>query len=142
MPPKIADELKNSEILERVLSRDRFVLNQGIKPEVVRPGYGKASLVVTEHHLNGVDIVQGGALFTLADYAFALACNSYENVAVGIESNISFVKPSRVGDTLYAEAEEISRSKSLGSYLVRIVNAKGELIAVFYGRAFFRQEKK
>jgi acyl-CoA thioesterase len=142
MSLEIADELKNSEILERVLSQDRFVLEQGIKPEIVRPGYGKASLVVTEHHLNGVDIVQGGALFTLADYAFALASNSHESIAVGIESNISFVKPSRVGDVLYAEAEEISRSKSLGSYLVRITNAKNELTAVFYGRAFFRQEKK
>jgi acyl-CoA thioesterase len=141
MSLEIADELKDSKILERVLLRDRFVLSQGIKPEIVRPGYAKASLTVTEHHLNGVDIVQGGALFTLADYAFALAGNSHESVAVGIESNISFVKPSRVGDVLYAEAEELSRSKSLGSYLVRITNTQGELTAVFYGRAFFRQEK-
>jgi acyl-CoA thioesterase len=142
MALEIADELKNSEILKRVLAGDRFVLEQGIKAEAVRPGYGKASLVVTEHHLNGVDIVQGGAVFTLADYAFALASNSHENIAVGIESNISFVKPSRVGDTLYAEAEELNRSKSLGSYLVRITNQQGELAAVFYGRAFFRQERK
>lgn len=138
---EIPDELKQSPVIERVLTRDRFAQLLGIKVEELRPGYARASLAVDERLFNGVDIVQGGAVFTLADYAFALASNTHENVAVGVESNISFMKPTRTG-TLFAEAEEISRSKSLGSYVVRITNDKGDLTALFYGRAFFRADEK
>lgn len=134
---EIPDELKRSPVLQRVLTRDRFAQLLGIRIEELRVGYARASMIIDERMLNGVDIVQGGAVFTLADYAFALAGNTHENVAVGIESNISFMKPTR-GGMLFAEAEEISRSKSLGSYVVRITDENGELKAMFHGRAFFR----
>ena len=138
---EIPDELKQAPALERVVARDRFAQLLGIKIEELRAGYARASLAIDDRLLNGVDIVQGGAVFTLADYAFALASNTHDSVAVGVESNISFMKPT-LGGTLFAEAEEISRSKSLGSYTVRITNDKGDLSALFYGRVFFRNEKK
>lgn len=134
---EIPDELKQSPVLDRVLTRDRFARLLGIRVEELRAGYARASLAVEERLFNGVDILQGGAVFTLADYAFALAGNTHETVAVGIESSISFLKPIR-GGTLFAEAEEISLSKSLGSYVVRITDENGDLAALFYGRAFFR----
>ncbi len=137
---EIPKELKQSPFLERVLTRDRFAQLLGIRVEELRTGFARASLAVEERLFNGVDIVQGGAIFTLADYAFALASNTRENVAVSIESNISFLKPTR-GGTLFAEAEEVSRSKSLGSYVVRVTNDRGEQTALFYGRVFFRQDK-
>ena len=134
---EIPEELKQSPALELVLTRDRFAQLLGIEALELRAGYARASMKIEERHYNGVDIVQGGAVFTLADYAFAMASNTHESVAVGVESNISFMKPTR-GGTLFAEAEEVSRSKSLGSYLVRITDDKGNLTALFYGRVFFR----
>jgi len=131
------DELKQSQFLERVMTRDRFAQLLGIEVEDVRVGYARTSLAVQDRLLNGVDIVQGGAIFTLADYALALASNTHENVAVNIESSISFMKPTRSG-TLFANAEEISRSKSLASYVVKVANDRKELVALFYGRVFFR----
>ena len=134
---EIPEELKQSPAIERVVTRDRFAQLLGIQVEELRTGYARASMKIEERFFNGVDIVQGGAVFTLADYAFALASNTHESVAVSVESNISFMKPAR-GGTLFAEAEEISRSKSLGSYTVRITDDNGTLTALFYGRVFFR----
>ena len=140
MPFEFPDELKQSPLLERVMARDRFAQLLGIEVEEVRVGYARTSLTVQDRLLNGVDIVQGGAIFTLADYSLALASNTYENVAVNIESSISFMKPTRCG-TLFANAEEISRSKSLAAYIVKVTNDRQELVALFYGRVFFRTDK-
>ena len=137
MPFEFPDELKQSPLLERVMARDRFAQLLGIGVEDVRVGYARTSMTVHDRLLNGVDIVQGGAIFTLADYALALASNTHENVAVNIESSISFMKPTRSGK-LFASAEEISRSKSLASYIVKVTNDREELVALFYGRVFYR----
>lgn len=122
---------------------DRFAVLTGIEIVEVAPGYAKVKLKVREQVFNALNIVQGGALFTLGDFAVAVAANTYApdadpgTAVVAIESSISFIKPARSG-VLFAEAKELARSKSLVSFDVPITNEKGELIAKFYGRGFVR----
>ena len=79
--------------LMRYFEKDRFAALVGIKLVEVKPGYAKASLEITEQHLNAVNIVQGGVIFTLADFTFAAAANSYGQVSLGINANISYFQP-------------------------------------------------
>ncbi|MCL2346624.1 MAG: hotdog fold thioesterase [Planctomycetaceae bacterium] len=135
---ELSEEMKSCPFLERVLERDRFTALVGIQIEEVRHDYAKVSLVIEQKHLNGVDIAQGGAVFTLADYAFALASNTGEKVAVGIETSISFMRPTREGEKLFAVAEKLFSSKSLASFLVSVTNQDDQLVAQFLARAFLR----
>jgi acyl-CoA thioesterase len=90
---------------------------------------------VKPFHLNGVGLVHGGALFTLADFAFAAAANSHEEVAVAINASISYLKGIKTG-TLYAEAEEISNSRKISVYSIKVTDEAGQLIAMFHGMAY------
>jgi acyl-CoA thioesterase len=92
-------------------------------------------------HMNGLNSTHGGALFTLADFAFALACNSHGSVAVAINANISFLKGSATG-WLRAEAREITKNHRLGTYTVEIKDEKDELIALFQGMAYRKPDQK
>ena len=130
--------MKTEDIADHVVVRlenDRFVNFCGIVPEEVRPGYGRASVKIRNHHLNGVGIIQGGLLFTLADYAFAMAANSRGKTAVAVEASVSFIKGVSEG-ILTAEAVEVSCKKTLARYDVRITNEQGEMIALYHGTAF------
>ena len=90
---------------------------------------------IEEKHLNALKTVQGGALFTLADLAFAAASNAYGNVAVAINANISFVKAA-TGKTLTAEAKETSINPKISTYTVNITDDKGDLVAIFQGMGY------
>jgi acyl-CoA thioesterase len=127
------------ELLRKCFGNDRFAASSGVELVEVRPGYGKARLVVKDRHLNGVDIVQGGAIFTLADFAFALACNSSGHVAVAVNVHISFMKATSAG-VLEAEATEISRSRRISTCTVRVTREDGELVALFQGTAYIKDE--
>jgi acyl-CoA thioesterase len=94
---------------------------------------------VGKHHLNGVGTVQGGALFTLADFTFAAACNSHGTVAVAINCSISYVKAVSSG-TLIADARETSLGGRIGTYTIDITNENGDLIAIFQGMAYRKKE--
>lgn len=119
---------------------DRFAASNEIFLMEAKPGYAKSSMKVLEKHLNGVNTVQGGAIFTLADLTFAAAVNAHGNVAVALNVNISFLKAAFVGDTLIAEAKENSLSPKIGSYAVEVKNSKGDLIALFQGTAYRKKE--
>lgn len=121
-------------------TRDRFALSNGIRLIEIKPGFAKAAMDAQERHLNGVNIVQGGALFTLADLAFGAAANSHGTVAVALNVNITFLKAGLVGDVFTAEAVENSLSPKIGSYTVEIKNGKGELVAIFQGTAYRKKE--
>lgn len=86
-----------------------------------------------KHHTNGHGICHGGFTFTLADSAFAFACNSYNQVVVAQHNWISFIAPAALGDRLMAQAREITRSGRSGLYDVRVTNQGGKLIAEFRG---------
>lgn len=116
------DKLKNFFL------RDRFATSNGITLEKVDPGYAVTKLEVTENHLNGVDIIQGGAIFTLADLAFAAAANAYGQVTVGINASIAYIKASS-GKMLIAEAKEVSSSAKIVNYNVDVFNEHEELVA-------------
>jgi len=93
------------------------------------------SLLVAQHHTNGHDICHGGFIFTLADTAFAFACNSYNQVTVAQHNLISFIAPGKLGDTLTADCVELSRSGRSGTYDVSVKNQHDELIALFRGHS-------
>src|SRR5512136_2251633 len=88
--------------------RDLFAKHAGIELVEVGKGTATTRMRVQEHHLNGVRSVQGGAIFTLADLAFAAACNSHGTVAVAINVSITFIKATGAGATLTADAKEVS----------------------------------
>lgn len=116
---------------------DRFAAENGIELVEVRPGYARAQMVVAERHLNGVGVVQGGALFTLADLAFAGASNSAGPLALGLNMNISCLKAVNRG-TLTAEATEVARSKRISTCTVRVTDETGDLVALFQGTAYIK----
>jgi len=94
---------------------------------------------VQPHHWNAVGIIQGGAIFTLADYAFAAASNSHGTVAVAINANITFMKALSAG-RLVAEAREVSKNFKLGTYTVEVKDEQGDLVALFQGMVYRKQD--
>jgi len=128
------------EIIKKYFKKDRFAKHSGIVLMEVSKGSAKVKMDITPDHINGVGIVQGGAIFTLADLAFAMASNSYGTVAVAINVNISFIKAINKG-TLYAQARETSINPKLATYDVRVTDDADNLIALFQGMVY-RKEKK
>ena len=127
--------------IKEFFRRDQFAAHNGVELLEVTPGGAKVRMDVREHHLNGLRSVHGGAIFTLADFAFAAACNSHGTVAVALNVNISFVKAGMPGTTLYATAREVSVSPKIGTYEIDVTNGGGELIATFQGLAYRKREK-
>ncbi|QDY99365.1 hydroxyphenylacetyl-CoA thioesterase PaaI [Nitratireductor mangrovi] len=107
----------------------------GASLDAVGPGTATLSMTVETHHTNGHDICHGGYIFTLADSAFAFACNSYNRIVVAQHNSITFIAPGRLGDRLTAEAREIARFGRSGIYDVRVSDQKGTLIAEFRGNS-------
>jgi acyl-CoA thioesterase len=105
----------------------------GLSLDAVGPGTATMSLTVERQHTNGHDICHGGFIFTLADSAFAFACNSYNQIAVAQHNTISFLRPGKLGDRLTAEARELTRSGRSGLYDVRVTDQDGHVIAEFRG---------
>jgi len=118
-----------------LLEKDRFAARNGVTLEHSGPGLARARLQIGPDHLNGVGIAQGGAIFTLADFAFAAACNSGDRAAVAIDVSISFVK-AVTGGVLTAEAREEAVSARVSTCLVHVTDEGGALVAIFKGTAF------
>jgi acyl-CoA thioesterase len=110
--------------------------SKGLGMEILRIGPGEATLAMTvkPHMVNGHGITHGGFIFLLADSAFAFACNSHNERVVAAQSNISFIKPGKLGDRLTATAREISRTGRSGIYDVR-VSADDTVIAELRGHS-------
>ena len=125
--------------LRRFFRRDRFAAGAGIRLVECGPGRAVARMRLRDGHLNGVDVVQGGAVFTLADFAFAVACNSHGPVALAIEVSVSFLAAAARG-TLTATAVEVSRSSRLSRVEVEVRDAKGGQVALFHGTAYVTRD--
>ncbi|MGJ4997476.1 hydroxyphenylacetyl-CoA thioesterase PaaI [Bradyrhizobium sp. HKCCYLS3077] len=110
--------------------------SQGLGMQIVEIGPGRATLRMTiqPHMVNGHGIAHGGFIFTLADSAFAFACNSHNDRTVAAQGSISFIRPGKLGDVLTARAHEVSRSGRSGIYDVR-VTAGETIIAEFRGHS-------
>ena len=115
---------------------DLFARNAGVELLEVKEGYAKARLTITADHLNAGNRTQGGAIFTLADLALAAAANSHGTLAFSLSSNITFLRSSGPGDTLYAEARERYIGRTTGYYQIDITNQEGKLIATFESSVF------
>ena len=118
---------------ELMWQRDQASQGLGIMLEDVGPGRAVCSLRVEQRHTNGHEICHGGFTFTLADTAFAFACNSYNKNAVAQHNAITYIKPALLGDTLHANAMEVSRAGRSGVYDIRVSNQHDETIALFRG---------
>src|SRR5215831_15653280 len=92
----------------------------GMQIVEIKPGFARLTMTVQPHMVNGQRIAHGGFIFTLADSAFAFACNSHNQRTVAAQCNISFIRPGKLGDTLVATAREISRTGRSGIYDVRV----------------------
>lgn len=130
--------MKNLQAVREYFRNDRFAAANGMELVEVRTGYARARMTVAQRHLNSVGTVQGGALFTLADLAFAAACNSAGKLALGMQMNISCLKAVSAG-VLEAEAEEVARSRKISTCSVRITDREGALVAIFQGTAYIKE---
>lgn len=126
--------------IKEFFQKDRFAFSSGIKLLEVKPGWAKTLLEVKETHLNAGDVVQGGAIFTLADLAFAAAVNAYGNLAMSVETSIRYFKGVS-GGILTAEAEVVDLHKKLATFQVRVKNQDDELIALFTSTAYRKDLK-
>lgn len=127
------------ELMEFFSAADKFARHSGIELVDAGPGRAKASMKIEPFHFNGAGTVHGGAIFTLADFAFAVASNSHGAMAMGISTSVNFVKAA-TGGTLYAEATEQSKGPKLASYSVMVTDDAGDVVAVFQGMAYRKKE--
>jgi len=118
-----------------MLRNDRATRLLGIEVLTMAPGTATLILRVREDMLNGHDTCHGGFIATLADSAFAFACNSYDELTVAASFGIDFIAPARENDVLTARATEVSKSGRTGLYDTEVTNQRGERIAMFRGRS-------
>jgi acyl-CoA thioesterase len=118
-----------------MFGQDRASQALGMRVLEVRPGYARLAMKVREDMVNGHQLCHGGLIFTLADSAFAFACNTYDLVTVASAATVEFLLSAHLGDELTAIAEERSRSKRTGIYDVAVSNQRGECVALFRGRS-------
>lgn len=123
------------EIMQFFSSEDKFARHAGIELNEAGTGWAKASMKIEPFHMNGARTVHGGAIFTLADFAFAVASNSHGTLSMGISTSVNFVKAALSG-TLYAEAKEQSLNAKLASYSVTVTDDAGETVAIFQGMVY------
>ena len=116
-------------------STDRASQHMGMQIVAVDEGQATLSMTVKPEHCNGHGICHGGFTFTLADSAFAFACNSGNQNTVGAACNVDYLRPAFAGDVLVAEAEQRSRSGRTGVYDVTVRNQNDETVVLFRGRA-------
>ena len=123
-------------VIDYAMGKDLFSQWLGIKIIEIREGYSMIKMTVRKEMINGLGIVHGGISFSLADSAFAFACNSRNNLSVALDTSINFLKPVHVDDELVAEAKEIHNGKSTGLYHITIINQRNHVVAIFKGTCF------
>src|SRR4051812_33320077 len=140
-PPSGAPEIESDaqRIAERaadaLFARDTTKELLGIRIIGVRPGGARVGMTVRHDMVNGHRTCHGGLIFSLADSAFAAACNSHNESNVAAAASIDFLAPALEGDDLIAEASEVWRAGRTGIYEIKVTNQRGELIALFRGRS-------
>lgn len=125
--------------IKEFFKNDRFAEHNGIELLEVGEGRARTRMKVEDCHLNGVNVVHGGAIFTLADLAFAAASNSHGTVAVAINASIWYVKAGLTGN-LFADAKEVSLNPKLATYSIEVTDDAGEIIAVFEGMVYRKKQ--
>lgn len=123
------------ESIKRFFKNDKFGEHVGIELLEVSAGSAKVKMEIKDYHLNSHKTVHGGAIFTLADLAFAVASNSHGTIAASINANISYIKAATTG-TLIAEAKEVAINPKLATYTIHVTDDAGDIIAIFQGMVY------
>lgn len=129
------------KVVDHMMHHDHFSQWLGVEVLEIREGYSRIKMTVRKEMMNGFGIAHGGVAFSLADSAFAFACNNRNNLSVALDTSINFIKPVHTDDVLTAEASEIHNGRSTGLYHIRIKNQNDHTVAVFKGTCY-RTDKK
>ncbi len=129
-----------SALKDFINQHDRFARLSGISLEEMGEGTALTRMTVQDIHLNGLNIVHGGAVFTLADLAFAAASNSRGQAAVSINASITYIRPAQEGTILTARASEVFSHRTLSGYTVQVKDDQDRLVATFQGTAYKKEK--
>ena len=132
----ITGDILANNVVNDMLQKDLFSQWLGILIIEIKEGYSKIKMTVRPEMINGFGIVHGGITFSLADSAFAFACNNRNILSVALDTSINFLKPVQVNDVLIAEANELHNGRSTGLYHINITNQQNKTVAVFKGTCF------
>lgn len=124
------------QVIDHIMKTDAFSNWLGISVIELKEGYSKIQMTVRPEMMNGLGIIHGGIAFSLADSAFAFACNGRNNLSVALDNSINYLKPVYPGDIIVAEATEIHNGRSTGLYQVTMSNQHGHTVAIFKGTCF------
>ena len=127
---------RSEQIVAGMLAKDRFSRWLGVEVEEIAPARCVCRMTVRDEMVNGFGVAHGGIVFSLADSAFAFACNTQGRIAMSIENAITYPMPVRPGDRLTAVASEESASRRLGFYRVDVTNQRSETVALFRGTVY------
>ena len=127
---------KAIDVVNHMMKNDLFSQWLGIKIIEIKEGYSKIQMALRDEMINGFDVIHGGIAFSLADSAFAFACNNRNNLSMALDTSINFTKPTKPGDILTAEAKELHNGKSTGLYLITVTNQNNDQVALFKGTCF------
>ena len=128
------------EIVKQYFKQDQFARENGIELVSIERGKATARMQITEKHYNAFGIAHGGALFSLADIAFAAAANTHGVVSLSISVTMSYIK-ARSNGVLTAYAYEVSSSRKLGTYRVDIKDEEDKIVAIFEGMVYRKEDK-
>lgn len=131
--------LTPQQIAERcaaeMLRNDHAAQSLGVELLEIAPGTARMRMTVRQDMANGHGICHGGLIFTIADEAFAYACNTFNHNTVAADADISFLAPAHIGDVLVAHAHARQQGGRNGIYDIEVTNQEGKLIALFRGRS-------
>jgi len=130
------NDLKASLVVEHMMEHDLFSQWLGIKVMEIKEGYSKITMTIRKEMINGLGIIHGGVAFSMADSAFAFACNNRNVLSVALDTSINFLKPVHIDDVLIAEAKELHNGRSTGLYHITITNQHEHVVAVFKGTCY------
>jgi acyl-CoA thioesterase len=136
----LEEEMSPREIASFMEENDRIAKNFNMRVVSVEKGRATVEMVVSKEMLNAAGVCQGGAIFSLADFAFAVASNSYGNVALAVQANIYFSNPAFEGEKLTAFAYEKERKRKTGLYCVEVKKENGTLVALFTGQVVIKED--
>jgi acyl-CoA thioesterase len=129
------------EVIKENIESEPYVILFGIKVLELKKGYSLVQMKIKKSYDNIFSITHGGAIFSLVDVAFGSAANSYGTVAVALNISINYMKSVLAGDTLTAEATEVSRGRKVATYNIIVRNSSNEIIASSQNLAFLKDEK-
>jgi acyl-CoA thioesterase len=136
MTGPVTEQQLAERVVAQMLSQDALSRWLGLEVVSVAPRRSTCRMTVRPEMVNGFGVAHGGIVFSLADSAFAFACNTHGRVTVSIENSITYPAPIHPGDVLTAVAEEEAASNRLGYYRVEVRNQGGQLVATFRGTAY------